>query len=157
MLSYQTMELIPLYINEDPATADSKEGIRLAQTAADDVVFVVPTKCELLMVAALVTVTCAGGDATPEFKFSIRPTGGSDTDRVDAGAGHLKLGTTAAGKVMYSREKEGTILEPGQEVVCHHIAAAGTGAAGQARPFMLVRPLSEEPVNMDAMVEAPAE
>ncbi len=153
MLSYQLMELVPLYINEDPLTADSKEGIRVAESAADDVYFPVPCKCELLMAGGLVTKDCGGETTEGELEFHIRVKAGTNTDKVDKGAGNVKLGETEAGNVVYDRAKQGTILYPGQELVCAHVQATGTGADGQVRPFVMVRPVSEEPVNLDNMIE----
>ena len=152
MLSNQLMELTPLYINEDPATADSKEGIRLDQSAADDVYFPVPCKCEVIMAAGLVTADCGGETTEGELEFNIRVTAGDDTGIGDKDAGHIKLGTTEKGNMVYDRKKEGTVLMPGQEVVCKHIQATGTGAGGQVRPLLVVRPIPEEPVNIDTMI-----
>ncbi|MEN6421318.1 MAG: hypothetical protein ABFD76_05165 [Smithella sp.] len=133
---------------------DDALGIDMDQAAADVAVFTVPFRCEVIEVGGAVTETCAGGTTTPVIDFDLRPTAGSDSGRGAADLGHLVLSTTAAGKVMYDMVGVGTILEPGNEVVCQlAIRADGTGSAGHVRPYILVMMRSETKANLDNMVE----
>lgn len=133
---------------------DDTLGVDMDQAAADVGFFKIPMKCEVIEAGAIVTENCAGGTTTPELDFDLRPVAGSDSNREAAAIGHLVLGTTAAGKVMYDKAAAGTILEPGQEVVAQvQTRATGTGAAGHVRPYLLVRPLDEVKGNLSGMVE----
>ncbi len=133
---------------------DDTLGVDCDQSPADVVSFIVPFKCKLKYVGCTVTETCAGGTTTPEFDFDLRPTAGSDTNRGSADLGHLVLSTTAAGKVMYDKVAEGTILTPGEEIVGElKVAATGTSKAGHVRPFVIVEPLAETMANLTDMVE----
>jgi hypothetical protein len=153
MLNYQVMELVPLYLDDGPET--EALGVDCDQAVGDFAVFSPGgQKMEVLMAGVTVTEVCAGTDSTPVFKFDKRPTAGSDTDRGDGDIGEITLGTTAAGKVMYDRSGAGEIIEPGEEVVFEMTTRAETAASGHVRPFLLVRPISEEPVNLDNMVES---
>lgn len=154
MLSYQDIQLDALYLVDGPDTEAT--GIDCDQSAKDVAVFSPGgQKVQVLMAGAVVTETCGGDDSKPVFKFDKRPTAGSDDDRGDGDVGELNLETTEAGKVMYDRSKEGTVILPGQEVVLELTQRAdGSGAAGHVRPFLLVRPVPEEPVNLDNMVES---
>ena len=128
------------------------QGIDLDQTAADAAVFSVPFKCEVVRAQLAVTETCAG--TTPgQVDFDLRPTSGSDTNRGAADIAHFAMATTAAGKVLYDKAGTGTILYPGQEVVCEIKVQPVTGAAGHFRPQLLVRYLPETLANMSNMVE----
>lgn len=141
--------LIPEYLVD----YDDALGVDCDQGAADAAVFVIPFKCELLEAGTSVTETCAGGTTTPEVDFDKRPTAGSDASRGAADLGHLVLGTTAAGKVMYDLAGKGTILYPGEEVVCElKTAATGDGKAGHFRPYLLVRHLPETNANLSDKV-----
>ncbi|OQA63786.1 MAG: hypothetical protein BWY37_02154 [Firmicutes bacterium ADurb.Bin262] len=131
---------------------DDTLGVDLDQSPADVGFFKIPMKCEIIEVGGIVTETCAGGSTTPEMSFDKRPTAGSDNNRAEIGL--LKLLTTAAGKVMYDKAPRGTILYPGQEIVCKvKTQATGTSAAGHARPYILVKPLDETKANLANMVE----
>lgn len=130
---------------------DDPAGVDLDQSPADVGHFIVPMKCEIIEVGAVVTETCAGSSATPEMSFDLRPTAGSDTNRSEIGL--LKFGTLAAGKVMYDKAPRGTILYPGQEIVAEVKTQAAGSAAGHARPYVLVKPLDETKVNLGNMVE----
>jgi hypothetical protein len=142
--------LIPEYIVD----YDDSLGIDCDQSPADVAVFEIPFRCQVIMAAAVVTETCAGGTTTPQVDFDLRPTAGSDTDRGAADIGHLVLSTTDAGKVMYDKAAVGDILEPGQEVVVElKVAATGGGAAGHVRPVLLVQHLPEVLGNLSDMVE----
>lgn len=153
MLSYQDMELVPLYTGDAPAS--QSDGLRLANATGDFAVFTPGgRKVQILMAGAVVTVDCGGDDAKAEAKFDLRPAAGSDTDRGDGDVGHLKFADTAGGKVIYDDSAVNQVIEPGAEVVFEITQiAAGANAAGQARPFLLVRPVPEEPVNLDNMVK----
>lgn len=148
----ELMMIPPLYLDDGPDTEAA--GIDCDQSAADFVIFTPPCKCSVVCSGLLVTETSAGATTTAEFKFDKRPTAGSDTGRGDGDVAHIKLGTTAAGNVVYAEPAEEVILLPGQEVVCEMTqAATGTGAAGHVRPMLLVRPIPERPVNISSMVE----
>ena len=131
---------------------DDLLGIDMDQGAADMGAFIVPFKCEVVRAQAHVTETCAG-TTTPVVDFDKRPTAGSDTNRGAADIGHLVLGTTAAGKVMYDKVAKGTILYPGEEVVFELKTAAATGPAGHVRPALIVKPIPETLANLTNMVE----
>jgi hypothetical protein len=153
MLSNYDVQLDPLYLDD---YADTEAlGVDCDQAAADFAVFNPGLqKVEVIRAGAVVTETCAGETTTPIFKFDKRPTAGSDTDRGDGDIGYLDLDTTAAGKVIYDESGQGEIIEPGEEVVFEMTQRAdGTGAAGHVRPFLLVRPVPEEPGNISSMVE----
>ena len=133
---------------------DDALGIDMDQAGADIAVFTVPCRCEVIEVGAVVTETCAGGTTTPVVDFDKRPTAGSDASRGAADLGHLVLSTTVAGKVMYDKVGKGTILEPGQEVVCQLATRAdGASAAGHIRPYILALMRSETKANLANMVE----
>jgi hypothetical protein len=132
---------------------DDLLGIDMDQGAADMGAFIVPFKCEVHEAGAVVTEACAGDTTTPEVDFDKRPTAGSDTDRGAADVGHLILSTTAAGKVMYDKAGQGTLLYPGQEVVCQlAVASTGNAKAGHVRPYLLVKPVAETDANLSAKV-----
>jgi len=132
---------------------DDVTGIDMDQAAADVGVFPIPFKCAVHEAGAIVTETCAGADSTPEIDFDKRPTAGSDTDRGAADIGHLILSTTAAGKVMYDKVAEGTILYPGEEVVCElKVASVGVGKTGHVRPYLLVKQIAENDANLSDKV-----
>lgn len=154
MLSYYDIQLDALYLDDGPDT--EALGVDCDQVVADFVVFNPGLqKVEVLRAGAVVTEACAGATSTPIFKFDKRPTAGSDTGRGDGDVGTLTLGTTAAGKVMYTRPPDRVALEPGEEVVFEMTQRAdGAGAAGHVRPFLLVRPVPEEPGNLSSMVES---
>lgn len=149
MLSNQTMSLPPDWI-----AAAGAAGASLTATG-DKAVFPIPCKCVVDSVGVVVTTTCAGATTTPVVDFDLRPTAGSDTGRGTGGdVAHLVLGTAAGGKVMYDRAAEGLVLTPGQEVVVECATAATGGTpTGTCRPFLVVRPVAEEPVNLTKMVE----
>jgi hypothetical protein len=141
---------LPLHLSID---YDDAGGVDMDQVAADVGVFVIPYKCEVFRSGLVVSEACAGGDATPVVDFDLRPTAGSDTNRGAADIAHFVLATTAAGKVMYDEAAQGTVLEPGQEVVVQlTTAAAGAGAAGHVHPFLLVKEIPETVANMSDMV-----
>ena len=128
---------------------DDLLGIDTDQAAADMGAFIVPFKCVVHEAGASVTETCAGGTTTPVLDFDKRPTAGSDASRGAADIGHLVLSTTAAGKVMYDKAGQGTILYPGQEVVCQLATRSdGTSAAGHVRPYLLVKQIAETDANL---------
>ncbi|OPY17011.1 MAG: hypothetical protein A4E74_01544 [Syntrophus sp. PtaB.Bin075] len=131
---------------------DDPVGIDLDQTAADVAVFVIPFKCEVVLAELAISETCAG--TTPgQVDFDLRPTIGSDTDRGAADIAHFAMGTTAAGKVLYDKVAQGTILYPGEEVVCEIKVQPVTNPAGHFRPVLLVRYLPETLANLSDMVE----
>jgi hypothetical protein len=131
---------------------DDAAGIDLDQTAGDVAAFVIPFRCEVLLAGLVITETCAG--TTPgQVDFDLRPTAGSDSSRGAADIAHFAMGTTAAGKVLYDKVAVGTVLEPGQEVVCEIKVQPVTGAAGHFRPFLLVKQLPEVLGNLTNMVE----
>jgi len=133
---------------------DDTEGIDMDQAPADAAVFVIPYKCRVEYAGAVVIETCGGDTTTPEVKFDKRPTAGSDTGRGDGDIGHLKLLTTAQGKLMYDVAARGEELEPGQEVVFEiTVQATGTGAAGHVRPVLVVTPRDEMFANLSGMTE----
>ncbi|MFW5874793.1 MAG: hypothetical protein ACOCUC_01020 [bacterium] len=154
MLSYQDIQLDALYLEDGPDT--DADGIDCDQGAKDVAIFNPGgQKVQVLMAGVVVTEDCGGDTTKPIFKFDKRPTAGSDTDRGDGDVGELDLGSTEAGKVMYDRSKEGVVIEPGEEVVFELTQRAdGDNSSGHVRPFLLVRPVPEEPVNLDNMVES---
>ena len=134
-------------------SVDDATGIDMDQTAKDVGVFPIPFKCVVHEAGAVVTEVCAGADSTPQLDFDKRPTAGSDVDRGEATIGHLILSTTAAGKVMYDKVAEGTILYPGEEVVCElKVASVGVGKTGHARPYLLVKQIAETDANLSDKV-----
>ncbi len=145
---------LPIALPFTPAVDyDDLLGIDTDQAAADMGAFIVPFRCEVIEAGCVVTETCAGGTTTPEVDFDLRPTAGSDTSRGAADIGHLVLSTTAAGKVMYDEVAKGTVLEPGQEVVCElKVAATGTSKAGHVRPYLLAKYRAETKANLTNMV-----
>jgi hypothetical protein len=130
---------------------DDAAGVDLDQSPADVGHFIVPMKCEIIEVGAVVTETCVGSSATPEMSFDLRPAAGSDTNRSEIGL--LKFLTAAQGKVVYDKAPKGTILYPGQEIVAEVKTQAVGSAAGHARPYVLVKPLDETKANLANMVE----
>jgi hypothetical protein len=131
---------------------DDTAGIDCDQSPADVGRFVIPFRCQVLLAGVVVTETCAGGDATPQVDFDLRPTAGDDTSRGSADIAHFILGTTAAGKVMYDEAAVGTEMEPGEEVVVEvKVQAAGASAAGHVVPFLLVEYLPETKANLTDM------
>lgn len=145
---------LPLHLAID---FDDLLGVDCDQVAKDVGVFKVTDRCEVILAAVVVTEVCAGADTTPEVDFDLRPTAGSDTNRGSADIAHLVLSTTVAGKVMYDKVAEGTVLEPGQEVVVQLAVAATDGGGslqtGHFLPFLLVEKIPETLVNLSAMVE----
>ena len=130
---------------------DDVLGVDLDQTPADVGYFIIPMKCEIIEVGAVVTEVCAGSTSTPQLSFDLRPAASSDTDREEIGL--LKFLTSAVGKVIYDKAPKGTILYPGQEIVAEvKVQAVGT-ASGHCRPYVLVKPLDETKANLDNMVE----
>lgn len=137
---------LPLHLAVD---YDDLLGIDFDQGAADMGTFQVPFKCEVQEAGCIVTETCAGATTTPVLDFDLRPTAGSDTSRGAADIAHLVLATTAAGKVMYDKAAQGTILEPGQEVAIQlTTAATGDGKAGHGKPYLLVKQIPETDANL---------
>lgn len=136
-----------------PLDYNDAAGVDCDQSAADVAIFPIPFKCEIVRVGCTVTEVCAGSSSTPVVDFDSRPTAGSDTDRGAADIGHLVLGTTAAGKVMYDEAGAGTVLEPGEEIVCQLTTAAVGTPTGHFFPFVLVKQIPEMPANLDNMVE----
>lgn len=136
-----------------PLDYNDAAGVDCDQTAADVGIATIPFKCEVVRAQVTVTEVCAGSTSTPVVDFDSRPTAGSDTDRGAADLGHLVLGTAAAGKVMYDLVGAGTILEPGEEVVCQLTTAAVGTPTGHFWPVLIVKPVPEEAANIDAMVE----
>ena len=131
---------------------DDSAGVDLDQAAADVGYFQVPFRCQVVLAGLVITETCAG--TTPgQVDFDKRPTAGSDTDRGAADIAHFLMGTTAGGKVLYDEAAIGTILEPGEEVVCEIKVRPLTSAAGHFRPFLLVEQLPETLANLADMVE----
>ncbi|MFH1952577.1 MAG: hypothetical protein ABIL06_13270 [Pseudomonadota bacterium] len=132
---------------------DDDDGIDCDQTAADVARFLIKQKCEVVRSCAIVTEVCAG-TITPIVDFDLRPTVGSDTDRGVADIGHLILSTTAAGKVMFDEVGQGTVLEPGEEVVVQLItAASGVGPTGHFIPYLQVKIIPETQANLDDTTE----
>lgn len=136
-----------------PLDYNDAAGVDCDQTAADVGVCTIPFKCEVVRAQVTVTEVCAGSTSTPVVDFDSRPTAGSDSDRGAADLGHLVLSTSAAGTVMYDLVGAGTVLEPGQEVVCQLTTAAVGTATGHFYPVLIVKPVPEEAANIDAMVE----
>lgn len=136
-----------------PLDYNDAAGVDCDQTAADVGILAVPFKCEVVMAQAVVTEVCAGTDTTPVVDFDVRPTAGSDASRTAATLGHLVLGTTAPGKVMFDKVGAGVVLYPGQEVVCQLATAAVGTATGHFWPVLIVKPIPEETGNLTAMVE----
>jgi len=133
---------------------DDTLGVDLDQAAADVGFFKIPMKCEVIEAGGIVTETCGGATGKPEFDFDLRPVAGSDANREAGAIGHLVLGATAAGKVMFDKVARGTILEPGQEIVAQvQTRPTGDGAAGHLRPYVLVKPLDEVKGNLANMIE----
>jgi len=136
---------------------DDALGVDMDQSPADLGTFIVPFKCEVFLAGAVVTEVCCGADTTPIVDFDLRPTAGSDSDRGAADIGHLILGTSAAGAVMYDEAAKGTVLEPGMEVVFElKTAAADAGGGlqtGHVLPFLLVKVIPEVIGNLADMVE----
>lgn len=132
---------------------DDLAGIDCDQSAADMGHFIIPFRCEVVLAGLVVTETCSGGTTTPVVDFDLRPTAGDDTSRGAADIAHFVLGTTAAGKVLYDLAAIGTVLEPGQEVVCElNVAATGSPKTGHVRPFLLVKYRAETLANLTDMV-----
>jgi len=131
---------------------DDAAGVDLDQTAADVGYFLIPFRCQVVLAGLIITETCAG--TTPgQVDFDLRPTAGSDVSRGAADIAHFAMGTTAAGKVLYDEAALGTVLEPGEEVVCEIKVRPVTGAAGHFRPFLIVEYLPETLANLDNLVE----
>jgi hypothetical protein len=126
-------------------------GVDLDQTAADVAHILVPFNCEVVRAQLIVTETCAG--TTPGVvKFDRRPTAGSATDRGDGDIADFKMGTTAAGKVLYDLVAAGTLLDAGDEIVVEISTAPATGPAGHFEPVLLVKPCSETLENLADLV-----
>jgi len=102
---------------------------------------------EIVGIAAVIDNDIA---AAGVVKFDKRPTFGSDTGRGDGDVGVLNLATThLQGKVVY-KEVTPIKISPGQEVVAEVTDA--TGASDTADIIIYVRPASEVPANLSAMV-----
>lgn len=129
---------------------DDVLGVDCDQSPADVGVFIVPMKCKVITFGVVVTEVCAGSSATPQVSFDLRPTAASDTNRAEKAL--LKLLTTAAGKVMYSKPATPLILEPGNEIVFEVKAQAVGTASGHVRPFVLVEPMDEVVGNLANMI-----
>ena len=143
-----------LYLDDGPGT--EALGIDMDQAVADFVVFQVgPVPQELQMVGGTITESVAGTTSKGQFKFDIRPTAGSDVSRGDGDAGSLDCTGATAGQVLYDDTYAGLVLNPGEEVVCQMTTRSEGTAAGHIRPFVMTRPLDEEPANIDAMVSSP--
>lgn len=96
--------------------------------------------------AVVTTATTAADPCT--LSFDIRPTAGSDTNRVDAGVGTIIIpGGTVVGTVVYKNVN--VSLRPGQEVL---LRATDATAAGVATVGMTVEETWETPANVTAMV-----
>lgn len=96
--------------------------------------------------AVVTTATTAADPCT--LSFDIRPTAGSDTNRVDAGVGTLTIpGGTVVGTVLYKNVN--VTVRPGQEVL---LRATDATAAGVATVGMTVEEAWETPANVAAMV-----
>ena len=127
---------------------DDDDGIDCDQAAADVARFLITRKCEVVRAVAVVTETCAGG-VTPVVDFDSRATVGSDTGRGSADIGHLVLSTTAAGTNMYDEVGQGTVLEPGEEVVVQlTTAASGASKGGHFMPYLQVKIIPETQANL---------
>jgi hypothetical protein len=96
---------------------------------------------------AIVTTTTTAADPCT-LSFDLRPTAGSDTNRVDGGVGTLVIpGGTVAGTVVY--KNVGVVVRPGQEILLRVTDAA---AAGVASVGLTVEEMWETPANVPAMV-----
>ncbi|MDD4339212.1 MAG: hypothetical protein PHV00_05980 [Syntrophales bacterium] len=131
---------------------DDAAGVDLDQSAADVGYFMIPFRCQVVLAGLIITETCAGS-TQGQVDFDLRPTAGSDSDRGAADIAHFLMGTTAAGKVLYDEVAVGTVLEPGEEVVCEIKVQPVTGPAGHFRPFLLVEYLPETLANLSDMTE----
>lgn len=97
--------------------------------------------------SAVVTTTTTAADPCT-LSFDLRPTAGSDTNRVDAGVGILIIpGGTVQGTVVYKHVS--VTVRPGQEVL---LRATDAAAAGVATVGMTIEELWETPANVPAMV-----
>lgn len=98
------------------------------------------------LAAVVTTATTAADPCT--LSFDIRPTAGSDTNRVDGGVGTLVIpGGTVVGTVIYKNVN--VVVRPGQEVL---LRATDATAAGAAHVGMTVEEMWETPANVPAMV-----
>jgi len=131
---------------------DDVKGVDCDQAAADVGLFSIPFKCEVFRAQLSITETCAGASATPVVKFDKRPTAGSDTSRGDGDIANFACSTTAAGKHLYDEAAQGTVLEPGEEVVVELATRPVSGPAGHFIPLLLVKYLPETVANMSDMV-----
>jgi hypothetical protein len=96
---------------------------------------------------AVVTTTTTAADPCT-LSFDLRPTAGSDTNRVDGGVGTLVIpGGTVAGTVLYKNVS--VVVRPGQEIL---LRATDAAAAGVASVGMTVEEMWETPANVPAMV-----
>jgi hypothetical protein len=141
---------------DQPVGGTDPLGVNMDQATGDIGYFKIPFRCEVVEAGGIVTATCAGGTSTPVVDFESRPVAGSDANRGSADIGHLILGTTPGGKVMYDQVARGTILVPGMEIVVKlTIAAVGGGKAGHIRPYIVVVPRDETKANLANMVMTP--
>lgn len=98
-------------------------------------------------ISAVVTTATTAADPCI-LSFDIRPTAGSDTNRVDAGVGTVTIpGNTAVGTVVYKNVN--VTVRPGQEIL---LRATDATAAGVATVGMTVEEAWETPANVAAMV-----
>lgn len=98
--------------------------------------------------AVVTTATPAADPCT--LSFDLRPTAGSDTNRVDAGVGTLTIpGGTVAGTVVYKNVN--VVVRPGQEIL---LRATDATAAGAAHVGLTVEEMWETPANIPAMAQA---
>ncbi len=132
---------------------DDLLGFDMDQAAADMGSFIVPFKCMVTLAGLVITETNAGATTPGVVKFDKRPTAGSDTARGDGDIAEFKLLTTAAGKNLYDEVGVGEELEPGEEVVVQLVTRPVGGAAGHARPVLLVEYMPETKANLANMVE----
>lgn len=95
-----------------------------------------------------VVVTTAVTTPAPVLSFDLRPTAGSNTDRVAGGVGTLTIpASSPLGRVIY-KDLNATLL-PGQEVVVNATTAAGAGVVDIR---MNVVPGTDTPANNARMV-----
>jgi len=157
-------EINPTFLQFHPTSVGTSwddEGIDFDGHAVntDRGVFDVPFKCEVVLAQMTVTEGFAGTSTESEVAFERRFTAGSDTGRATKDIAHFYLGKTGLsdqGEVGYDEVGVGLSLEPGMEVVVKVISGSGahaSGAAGKARPSLLVRYLPETLANLSALTE----
>lgn len=152
MLAEQLTIPLPFRHLDFDAAGVTALGVDLDQTAADVGVFDIPFKGQVFLAQMPITETCAG--ATPGVvKYDRRPTAGSDVGRGDGDIAEFAMGTTAAGRVIYDKVAQGTILNAGEQVVVQITQQPVTGPAGHFVPQLLFVPVPETLVNQSNMVE----